>query len=99
MEMSKYLLENGSQIDVCSKEDLSTVWYAAIQNKSKALKVLLENDAQVNLLFNRNGFSLLMSAKLDTLKWLMYYLVVALLNINLQDKDGWSLPVDRDIRK
>ena len=40
----------------------------AIQNKSKALEVLLENDAQVDLLFNRNGFSPLMSAKLDTLK-------------------------------
>ena len=49
-----YLLENGIQIDVCSKGDLSTVQYAAIQNKSKVLKVLLENDAQVNLLFNRN---------------------------------------------
>ena len=90
MGMSKYLLENGAQIDVCSKGDLSTVWYAAIQNKSKALKVLLENDAQVDLLFNRNGFSTSMSAKLDTLKWLMYYWAVALLNINLQDKDGWS---------
>ena len=54
MGMSKYLLENGAQIDVCSKKDLSTVWYAAIQNKSKALRVLLENDAQVDLLFNRN---------------------------------------------
>ena len=31
-----------------------------------------------------------MSAKLDTLKWLMYYWAVALLNINLQHKDGWS---------
>ena len=57
MGLSKYLLENGAQTDVCSKEDLSTVWYAAIQNKSKALRVLLENDAQVDLLFNRNGFS------------------------------------------
>ena len=43
-----------------------SVWYAAIQNKSKAIKVLLENGAQVDL-FNRNGFSPLMSAKLDTL--------------------------------
>ena len=68
MEMSKYLLENGAQIDVCSKGDLSTVWYAAIQNKSKALEVLLENDAHVDLLFNRNRFSPLMSAKLDMLK-------------------------------
>ena len=84
------MLENGIQIDVCSKRDPSTVRYAAIQNKSKVLKVLLENDAQVNLLFNRNGFSPLMSAKLDTLKWLMYYWAVALLNIDLQDKDGWS---------
>ena len=57
----------GAQIDVCSKGDLSTAWYAAIQNKSKALKVLLENGAQVDLLFNRNGFSPLISAKLDTL--------------------------------
>ena len=62
----------------------------------------LENDAQVDLLFNRNGFSPLMSAKLDMLKWLMYYWAVALLNINLQDKMGgvlYCLPVDRDIRK
>ena len=35
--MSKYLLENGAQIDVCSKGDLSTVWYATIQNEIKAL--------------------------------------------------------------
>ena len=62
---------------------------------------LLGNDAQVDLLFNRNGFSPLMSAKLDTLKWLMYYWAVALLNINLQDKDGWSalLPASRQGHK
>ena len=81
MRISKYLLENGAQMDVCSKGDLSTVWYATIQNKIKALKVLLENGTQVDQLFNRNGFSPLMSA--STLKWLMCYWAVALLNINL----------------
>ena len=40
MGMLKYLLENGAQIDVCSKGDLSTVRYAAIQNKSKALSTI-----------------------------------------------------------
>ena len=60
--------------------DLSTVQYAAIQNKSKAIG----NGAQVYQLFNRNGFPPLMSASYDG------YAEVALLNINLQDKDRWS---------
>ena len=58
--------------------DLSTVQYAAIQNKSKAIG----NGAQVYQLFNRNGFPPLMSASYDG------YAEVALLNINLQDKDS-----------
>ena len=50
---------------MCSKGDRSAVWYATIQNKIKALEVLLENGAQVDQRFNRNGFSPLMLASYD----------------------------------
>ena len=51
--------------------------------RAKLLEMVLRSIMQ---LFNRNGFRR-RETMMDTLKWLMS---VALLNINLQDKDGWS---------
>ena len=51
----------------------------------------MENGAQVDQLFNRNGFPPLMLASYDGYAEVVdVYWAVALSNINLQDKDGWS---------
>ena len=98
MGISKYLLENGAQMDVCSKGDLSTVWYATIQNKIKALKVLLENGAQVDQLFNRNGFSV---GKYTEVVDVLLGSGAIKYQLGRIKMSGvlYCLPVDRDIRK
>ena len=46
--LSKYLIENGANINFQDEEGISALTYAAINNKYKCVELLLDHDADIN---------------------------------------------------